>query len=444
MSLLQQRLTRSGSPGVDAGSEAAYQSLKSRVRDRLLGRIDPNILFKPHDPQMMATVQREIVAIVDREQSIAVSTRQAVLTRLVHDIAGFSSIQPLIDDPTVTEIMVNRYNDIWIERSGRLLQAPEIAFPSDQAVRDLCERIALPLRRRIDETNPLLDGRLPDGSRVNAVLSPVALDGTCLTIRKFMRALTVERLMEVGTLTISVAAFLQACVLARCNVLVVGGTSSGKTALLNALSSFIPTDERIVTIEDAAELMLQQPHVVRMETRPANVEGRGEITVRELVRNALRMRPDRIVVGECRGAEALDMMQAANTGHDGTFSTLHANSPADALSRLETMALMADSGLPARSLRNQIASAFDLIVEVGRLKGGARRILTIAEVSRPDNGDIKTVDLFVYDPATDKLKPGTERSERIAARCTWAGIPLNVTAAPAGSPPGDEGRKSLA
>jgi pilus assembly protein CpaF len=424
MSLLQQRLVRAAHPGPEQSAETAYQLLKARVRERLLGRIDPNILFRPHDPQVAAAVKREIGAILEQEQSVPAAARPGVLTRLLHDIAGFGAIQPLIDDASVTEIMINRYDDVWTERSGTLQREPEIRFPSDQAVRDLCERIALPLRRRIDETNPLLDGRLPDGSRVNAVLAPVALDGTCLTIRKFMRALTIDRLMELGTLNLSMAGFLKAAVLTRCNILVIGATSSGKTALLNALSSFIPHDERIVTIEDAAELMLQQPHAVRLETRPPNVEGRGEITVRDLVRNALRMRPDRIIVGECRGAEALDMMQAANTGHDGTFSTLHANSPTDALSRLETMALMADSGLPARALRQQIASAFDLIIEVGRLKSGLRRILTIAEVARSEENESRTLEVFTYDPQADRLKATGAVPNRLAARCAWFGIPL--------------------
>ncbi|HYF78406.1 MAG TPA: CpaF family protein [Symbiobacteriaceae bacterium] len=420
MSLLQQRMGR----GPEPADDAAYQALKSRVRERLLGRIDPNILFSPHDAGVMALMRREIAYLVESDPGVAAGLRQAYITRLCHDIAGFGAIQPLIDDSGVTEIMVNRYDDIWTERSGRLQPQPEIKFLGEQQVRELCERIALPLRRRIDESNPILDGRLPDGSRVNAVLAPVALNGTCLTIRKFMRALTVEKLQEVGTLSPAVTDFLRSVVLSRCNALVVGGTSSGKTALLNALSSFIPADERIVTIEDAAELMLQQPHVVRMETRPPNVEGRGEITIRELVRNALRMRPDRIVVGECRGPEALDMMQAANTGHDGTFSTLHANSPMDALARLETMVLMADSGLPARAIRQQICSAFDLIIEVGRLKTGVRRILTIAEVARTPDGDIDTCELVRYDPTTDRLTPTGRPSVRVAERCAWAGVKL--------------------
>ena len=420
MSLLQQRMGR----GPEPADDAAYQALKSRVRERLLGRIDPNILFSPHDAGVMALMRREIAYLVESDPGVAAGLRQAYITRLCHDIAGFGAIQPLIDDPGVTEIMVNRYDDIWTERSGRLQPQPEIKFLGEQQVRELCERIALPLRRRIDESNPILDGRLPDGSRVNAVLAPVALNGTCLTIRKFMRALTVEKLQEVGTLSPAVTDFLRSVVLSRCNALVVGGTSSGKTALLNALSSFIPADERIVTIEDAAELMLQQPHVVRMETRPPNVEGRGEITIRELVRNALRMRPDRIVVGECRGPEALDMMQAANTGHDGTFSTLHANSPMDALARLETMVLMADSGLPARAIRQQICSAFDLIIEVGRLKTGVRRILTIAEVARTPDGEIDTCELVRYDPKTDRLTPTGRPSVRVAERCAWAGVKL--------------------
>jgi pilus assembly protein CpaF len=355
---------------------------------------------------------------------VPAGARQALATRLSHDIAGFGPIQPLIDDPSVAEIMVNRYDDIWTERAGLLQPEPAITFAGEQQVRDLCERIALPLRRRIDESNPVLDGRLPDGSRVNAVLHPVSLAGTCLTIRKFMRALTVAKLQQVGTITPQLAAVLRSCVIARCSILVIGGTSSGKTALLNALSAFIPANERVVTIEDAAELMLQQPHVVRLETRPPNVEGRGEITVRDLVRNALRMRPDRIVVGECRGAEALDMMQAANTGHDGTFSTLHANSPADALSRLETMALMADSGLPAVAIRRQIASAFDLVIQVGRLKNGARRILEVAELTRLESGELATAELFRYDPATDQPVPAGRPSLRVAQRCAWAGVRL--------------------
>jgi pilus assembly protein CpaF len=402
----------------------AYQALKGRIRDKLLSRIDPDWLFRQDNADLMARVRREIGALVEADAATEAPLRQPFITRLCHDIAGFGAIQPLIEDPDVTEIMVNRFDDIWVERAGRLWRVPAIRFGSEREVRDLCERIALPLRRRIDESNPILDGRLPDGSRVNAVLAPVALEGTCLTIRKFARALTVQRLQEVGTLTPSVTAFLRSCAAARCNMLVVGGTSSGKTALLNALASFIADDERIVTIEDAAELALQQPHVVRLETRPPNVEGRGEITIRDLVRNALRMRPDRIVVGECRGPEALDMMQAANTGHDGTFSTLHANSPSDALARLETLVLLADSGLPSLAIRQQIAAAFHVIVEVGRLRSGARRILTIAEVVRYDDGEVGTHDLYRYNPSTDQLMPTGSRSFRVAERCTWAGVDL--------------------
>ncbi|MFZ5825165.1 MAG: CpaF family protein [Bacillota bacterium] len=422
MSMIRQHMT--GAPsGSLSSQDSPYQALKGRIRERLLGRIDPNILFQPHDRRVMDAIRREIAALVESDEQVPPAGRPALVTRLCHDIAGFGAIQPLIDDPEVSEIMVNRHDDVWTERAGRLGREPAVRFPSDQAVRDLCERIALPLRRRIDETSPILDGRLPDGSRVNAVLHPVALDGACLTIRKFMRALTIERLIAFGTLHDDLVHFLHACVQARCNLLVVGGTSTGKTALLNALSSFIPDDERIVTIEDAAELMLQQPHVVRLETRPPNVEGRGEITVRELVRNALRMRPDRIVVGECRGPEALDMVQAANTGHDGTFSTLHANSPADALARLETMVLMADSGLPARAIRQQIGSAFDLVIEAGRLKDGRRRIFSIAEVARPTEGELGVTELYRYDPSTDRVaRVGLPR--RVAQRCCWMGIPL--------------------
>jgi pilus assembly protein CpaF len=421
VSILQHRLANSHEAKDD---QAAYRALKARIRERLLSRIDPNLLFQPHDASLVATMRREITSLVESDPQVPTPARQVMITKLCHDIVGFGPIQPLIDDPEVSEIMVNRFNDIWSERAGRIHPEPDVAFHNEQQVRELCERIALPLRRRIDESNPILDGRLPDGSRVNAVLAPVALNGTCLTIRKFAKALTVARLQQVGTLNDVVTAFLRSCVLARCGILVIGATSSGKTALLNALASFIPDDERIVTIEDAAELMLQQPHVVRLETRPPNVEGRGDISVRDLVRNALRMRPDRIVVGECRGPEALDMMQAANTGHDGTFSTLHANSPGDALARLETMVLMADSGLPAKAVRSQIASAFDLVVEVGRLKTGLRRIFSIAEVNRTDDGEIGTREIFRYDMGEEKLLPTNLVPERTADRCRWAGVNL--------------------
>lgn len=424
MSLLQQRLLKhSGSLlGDDPAVQAAYATLRARVREQLLQRLDAGYWLRPHDAAAMATVQREVARILDREADVPVPVKPALVARLVHDIAGFGPIQPLIDDPDVTEIMVNRHDDVWSERKGRLTREPAIRFGSDQEVRELCERIAQPLRRRIDETNPILDGRLPDGSRVNAVLHPVALGGTSLTIRKFAPALTPDRLLKLGSLTPEVAGFLQACVNARVSILVIGGTSSGKTSLLNALSSYIPADERIVTIEDAAELKLQQPHVVRLETRPPNIEGKGEITIRDLVRTALRMRPDRIVVGECRGPEALDMVQANNTGHEGGFSTLHANTPLDALNRLETMVLLADAGLPVSAIRRQIASAFDLVVHMVRLRSGARRIGCITEVLGCQGDEIQTQDVYVYDPGSDRLLYTGVRPVRLAQRWQWAGV----------------------
>lgn len=294
---LQRRLLAAGvTGGEDPSVLAAYADLRRRIREHLLTRLDDTFWLRSNDPVVMTRVRREVAGVLDREAEVPVAARPALIERLVHDIAGFGAIQPLIDDPDVSEIMVNGPDAIWVERQGQLKREEQIRFGSDQDVRELCERIAYPLRRRIDETHPILDGRLPDGSRVNAILHPVALGGTCLTIRKFTQALTVERLRHLGTLTAAVATFLQSCVQARTTILVCGGTASGKTCLLNALSSFIPRHERIVTIEDAAELKLQQPHVVRLETRPPNVEGKGEITIRDLVRTALRMRPDRIVV----------------------------------------------------------------------------------------------------------------------------------------------------
>lgn len=441
--LLQQRLRRQAgsAPAESPVAAAAYSALRSRIREQLLQRLDSSYWLRPNDEAAMAVIHREVAALLEREADVAAHLRSDLATRLVYDIAGFGAIQPLIMDATVTEIMVNRFDDIWAERSGRLSQEQGIRFGSDQEVRELCERIAQPLRRRIDETHPILDGRLPDGSRVNAVLHPVALGGTCLTIRKFAPALTVQRLTALGTITETLARFLEACVLARTSILVTGGTSSGKTCLLNALSSFIPADERIVTIEDAAELKLQQPHVVRLETRPPNVEGRGEITIRELVRTALRMRPDRIVVGECRGPEALDMVQANNTGHEGGFGTLHANSPHDGLYRLETMVLMADAGLPVVAIRRQIASAFDLVVHMVRLKTGARRIASVTEMIGCDGGEIDVQELFVYDPAADQMTFTGVRPRRLERKWHWADVASPMPESAAGVRPEAAGRR---
>ncbi len=325
------------------------------------------------------------------------TVRDQLFHEIVDDLLGYGPLQPLLDDPDISEVMVNGPKKIYIERKGRLTKT-NVTFDNNEQVLRVIEKIILPLGRRIDSESPTVDARLPDGSRVNAVIEPVAIDGPTITIRKFQRGkLSVDQLISYGSLTRNMAEFLRACVTARFNVLISGGTGSGKTTLLNVLSGYIPEDERIVTIEDAAELKLQQDHVVRMETKPPNIEGRNQVTIRDLVRNALRMRPDRIVVGECRGGEALDMLQAMNTGHDGSLTTLHANSPRDALSRLETMCLMSGMDLPVRVIREQVASAIDLIVQQTRMKDGTRKITSITEVSGMEGDTIVMTDIFRFE-----------------------------------------------
>ena len=326
---------------------------------------------------------------------------ESVRTQLFHDILdemiGFGPIQYLLEDTDVTEVMVNRHNQIYIERKGKLLDT-KVKFENDEHVMRVIERIIAPLGRRVDAESPMVDARLPDGSRVNAVIPPVAIDGPLLTIRKFSKSkYTIDQLIEFESLTRMMADFLRACVMGRLNTIISGGTGSGKTTLLNVLSSFIPETERVVTIEDSAELRLHQDHVVRMEARPPDIDGRGQVTIRDMVRNCLRMRPDRIIVGECRGGEALDMLQAMNTGHDGSLTTLHANSPRDALSRLETMVLMAGMELPLKVIRQQIASAVDLVVHQSRLKNGPRKITAISEVAGMEGDTIVMTDIFKFE-----------------------------------------------
>jgi pilus assembly protein CpaF len=325
------------------------------------------------------------------------SLRIQLFRDILDDLIGFGPIQSLLDDPDITEVMVNRPELVYIEHKGKLIET-KVKFDNDEHIMRIIERIISPLGRRIDFDTPMVDARLPDGSRVNAVIPPVSIDGPMLTIRKFSKSkLTVDQLIEFDTLTPMMSDFLRACVLGRLNIVVSGGTGSGKTTLLNVLSSFIPETERVVTIEDSAELRLDQRHVVRMESRPPNIDGRGQVTIRDMVRNALRMRPDRIIVGECRGGEALDMLQAMNTGHDGSLTTLHANSPRDALLRLETMVLMSGMELPLKVIRQQVASAVDLIVHQARLKNGPRKITAISEVSGMEGDMIVMTDIFKFE-----------------------------------------------
>ena len=323
--------------------------------------------------------------------------RDQLFHDIIDDLLGFGPLQPLLDDPDISEVMVNGPNNIYIERRGKLVKTA-ITFENDDAVLHVIDKIITPLGRHIDADSPTVDARLPDGSRVNAVISPCAIDGPSITIRKFQKdKLTVQQLVDLGSITPNMANFIRACVVSRLNVIISGGTGSGKTTLLNILSGFIPEDERIVTIEDAAELKLQQGHVVRLETKQANSDGKGIVSIRELVRNCLRMRPDRIIVGECRGGEALDMLQAMNTGHDGSLTTLHANAPRDAISRLETMVLMSGMELPIRVIREQIASAIDVIVQQSRLKDGSRKVTSITEVSGMEGDTIVMTEIFRFE-----------------------------------------------
>jgi pilus assembly protein CpaF len=323
--------------------------------------------------------------------------REEILRDVVDNILGYGPIQRYLEDPEITEVMVNNANTIYIERFGKIYRT-ESRFLDESHLLRIIDKIVAEVGRRVDESSPMVDARLPDGSRVNAIISPLALNGPMLTVRKFSKdPLTAENLMRFGTLTPMLVDFLKSCVEGKLNVLITGGTGTGKTTLLNVVSQFIPSDERIVTIEDAAELQLHQSHVLRLESRPANIEGRGQVTIRDLVRNSLRMRPDRIVVGEVRGAEALDMLQAMNTGHEGSLSTVHANSPRDAMSRLETMVLMAGFDLPVRAIREQVASALDLVVHLDRLRDGSRRVVEVAEVEGLEGDTIVMQNIFRFD-----------------------------------------------
>ena len=385
----------------------------------------------------LASDRRKIVH--ELMQQAYTSTRLALPTTLrdqlfhdiLDDILGFGPLQPLLDDPEITEVMVNGPNKIYIERRG-VLTKTNITLENDDQVLRLIEKIILPLGRRIDADSPMVDARLPDGSRVNAVISPVAIDGPTITIRKFDKGkLTIQQLIQFGSLTQGMSEFIKACVIARLNIVISGGTGSGKTTLLNVLSGFIPDNERIVTIEDAAELKLLQDHVVRMEAKPANTEGRNSVSIRDMVRNALRMRPDRIIVGEVRGGEALDMLQAMNTGHDGSLTTLHANTARDAISRLETMCMMAGMDLPVKVIRQQIASAIDLIIQQSRMRDGARKVTSITEVSGMEGDTVVMTEIFRFEQtgvdkdgkAVGELKP-TGIRPLFSPRLEAAGIRL--------------------
>lgn len=376
------------------------EELKFALHEKLLAEIDQDMI-QNRDKEGKQISQEELNAIATRlveeeAGNLSLTERQRLVKELMAEILGYGPIDALLLDPEVSEIMVNHPKQVYVEKNGKLILT-DVSFRDEEHVLHIIERIVAPLGRRIDESMPMVDARLPDGSRVNAIIPPLAIKGPSLTIRKFAKdPLTVEDLIRFGTLSKEMADFLKACVEARLNIVVSGGTGSGKTTTLNVISSFIPGDERIVTIEDAAEVQLRQKHVVTLETRPPNVEGKGAITIRDLVRNSLRMRPDRIVVGEVRGGEALDMLQAMNTGHDGSLTTGHANSPRDILSRLETMVLMAGMDLPLRAIREQTASAVDLIVQQSRLKDGSRKITYLTEVLGMEGEVITLQNIFLF------------------------------------------------
>jgi len=377
--------------------QETLEELKSTVHRRLLTETEFAILQRMTREQLAERIsQLTQQAAADSGLTLGSRLLGAVEQEVIYEVLGYGPIQTLIDDPDITEIMVNGPHQVFIERNGKL-QLSNRRFADDDHVMRIIEKIIAPLGRRLDESVPMVDARLPDGSRVNAIIPPLAINGPCITIRKFSAdPYTPDDLVNFGTMTPRIRDFLEACVRSRLNILVSGGTGSGKTTTLNVLSSFIPEGERIITIEDAAELQLQQSHVVTLESRPANTEGKGEITIRTLVRNSLRMRPDRIIVGEVRGGEALDMLQAMNTGHEGSMSTVHCNSPRDALARLETMTLMAGMELPISAIRQQIASALHLIVHQNRLRDGSRRITSITEVQRMEGEGIVLQDLFTF------------------------------------------------
>jgi pilus assembly protein CpaF len=374
-----------------------FSELKNRIHMQLIEDLGRQLFNTEMDQQALRLrVHDELRERLALEQGISREDRERLTVELTADIVGHGPLERLLEDDTVTEIMCNGPYDVWVERAGRLHKTP-VRFTDDHHLQRIISKIVAQVGRRIDESSPMVDARLPDGSRVNATIPPLSLSGPLLTIRKFGKhRMDMDALIKRNALTPQTAELLSKCVQARLNVLISGGTGSGKTTMLNALSASIPDSERIITIEDAAELYLNQRHVLRLEARPKNIEGEGEISIRDLVRNSLRMRPDRIVIGECRGAEALDMLQAMNTGHDGSLSTLHANTPRDALARLETMVLMAGYDLPLRAIREQIASALDLLIQIERMADGTRRVVAITEVQRMEAEVITLQDLYTF------------------------------------------------
>jgi len=422
---LRERLIREtvGGPGAGNGNgqdgnvQYSFQEMKSRLHRALINRMDLTKLAALNQDQVHAEVSKLAESVLAQEgMPLSTPERDRLVNEVQHELFGLGPLEPLLSDPTISDILVNSYRTIYVERRGKL-EATNIAFKDDEHLMRVIERIVSSVGRRIDESSPMVDARLRDGSRVNAIIPPLSIDGPVLSIRRFgAEPLRMNSLIENKALTRDIADMLEMCVKARLNVLISGGTGAGKTTLLNALSAYIPEDERIVTIEDSAELQLQQPHVVRLETRPPNIEGRGEVTQRDLVRNSLRMRPDRIVIGEVRGGEAIDMLQAMNTGHDGSLTTIHANTPRDALARLETMIQMTGMRLSDRAMRQQIAAAINLVVQVARLSDGTRRLTAISEITGMEGETITMQEIFQFE------RTGVDSQGQVIGRFRPTGI----------------------
>jgi pilus assembly protein CpaF len=405
-------------PGDGNGNgQPTFQEMKSRLHRALINKMDLSKLASLAPDQVHAEVSRLAESVLAQEaMPLSAPERERLVNDVRHELFGLGPIEPLLKDPTISDILVNSHKTIYIERRGKL-ELTDVAFKDDEHLMRVIERIVSSVGRRIDESSPMVDARLRDGSRVNAIIPPLSIDGPVLSIRRFgAEPLRIDALIENKALTKDIAEMLEMCVNARLNVLISGGTGAGKTTLLNALSAHIPEYERIVTIEDSAELQLQQPHVVRLETRPPNIEGRGEVTQRDLVKNALRMRPDRIVIGEVRGGEAIDMLQAMNTGHDGSLTTIHANTPRDALARLETMIQMTGMRLSERAMRQQVASAIDLVLQVARFSDGARRVTSISEITGMEGDTITMQEIFQYE------RTGVDSQGQVIGRFRPTGI----------------------
>jgi len=419
---LRERLignNNTNTPGTvaDGTGQHSFQEMKARLHRTLINRMDLTKLQSLTQEQVHGEVSRLAEAVLAQEaMPLSVSERERLVNDVQHELFGLGPLEPLLADPTISDILVNSHKTIYIERRGKI-ERTNVQFKDDEHLMRVIERIVSSVGRRIDESSPMVDARLQDGSRVNAIIPPLSIDGPVVSIRRFgSDPLKMSMLIEYNALTKDIADMLQMVVTARLNTLISGGTGAGKTTLLNALSAYIPENERIVTIEDSAELQLQQPHVVRLETRPPNIEGRGEVTQRDLVKNALRMRPDRIVIGEVRGGEAIDMLQAMNTGHDGSLTTVHANTPRDALARLETMIQMTGMRLSDRAMRQQIASALNLVVQVARMSDGSRRVTSISEVTGMEGETITMQEIFQYE------RTGVDKEGTVLGRFRPTGI----------------------